>query len=399
MAVPPGLALDLSRLFLSTLRSKPRGIDRVEMLYARWLLAKWPGEAVSVLSPALSPRAFPRARALIGLDMLEAIWGERSRSSLLRDLIRICGSFGLPARTGVPQGAVYLNVGQLILSSPKALRWLGQRPDVTPVFMLHDLIPIDHPEFAAAGETAYFERILQSLTLAKGLILNTQAVADHPRLRGLTARRIVAPLPLSPQFLEPARPSGESAPYVLAYGEIEPRKNFAVLARAWRGLGVDSQAPKLLIVGAPGESMANLDQSLDAWDPQRRRVEVRHGLSTAVLRDLIGGAQAVFAPSFAEGFGLAVAEALAQGAPVVASDIPAHREVGQDRALYLPPDDPTAWAQAAQALTDPAHLARMRTRAAGATPVTPDAYFRAISAALQELALTRAASPLNGSAI
>ncbi|WP_091739998.1 glycosyltransferase [Phenylobacterium immobile] len=369
------------------------------MLYARWLFTRWPGAAVSVLSTPFGALSYPRARAIIGLDILEAIWGETSRSALLQDLIRITGSLGRPARSGVPQNAIYLNVGQVALSAPKTLRWLDARADVTPVFMLHDLIPVDHPEFAGPGEVAYFERILQSLLRARGLILNTHAVAEHPRLRGLTARRIVAPLPLSPAFLASAKPSGESTPYVLAYGEIEPRKNFAVLARAWRSLGRDSPAPRLLIVGAAGEALAGLTQSIDAWDPQRHRVEVRHGLSTDRLRDLIGGAHAVFAPSFAEGFGLAVAEALALGTPVFASDISAHREVGRTHASYLPPHDAVAWAKVALELADPVRLARIRAQAAGETPTTPDAYFGSIQGALLELALTREPTPLNGSDI
>lgn len=400
MAVPPGLVLDLTRLFRSVLRPKPRGIDRVEMLYARWLLARWPSEAYSVLSSNFGARVFKREQALAACDLLETIWGERPRSGLLADLWRMGLLIGFSARRRAPQGAIYLNVGHLTLSTPRALDWVRARPDLTPVFMLHDLIPVDHPKFVNDREAAYFNRILETLSLAEGLILNTSAVAQHPRLAGLRARKIVAHLPLSPAFLEPPSPSGEPQPYVLAYGEIEPRKNLAVLTEAWRRLGADSAAPRLLIAGGAGDGMSRLNRALDAWDPQRRRVEIRHDLSTERLRDLIAGAQAVFAPSFAEGFGLAVAEALTLGTPVVASDIPAHREVGAGRAQYLAPDDVAAWADAALALVDPAHLAGLRAKAASGEPsATPERYFDQISQALMELALTRRGTSLNGSAI
>jgi len=61
---------------------------------------------------------------------------------------------------------------------------------------------------------------------------------------------------------------------------------------------------------------------------------------------LVAGARAVRCPSFAEGYGLAVAEALQLGAPVIASDIAAHREVGGGAADYLDPLDGPAWAGA-----------------------------------------------------
>lgn len=382
MAVPPGLALDLTRLFMSALRGKPRGIDRVEMLYARRLLASWPGDCVSVLSGPPGAQVFSRRRAWIGLDVLEAIWGETTRRSLIPNLFRMGPKVGRPAVSGAPRGAVYLNVGHLSLSSRTGQRWLDARPDVTPIFMLHDLIPVDHPEFVSRREALYFNRILANLARAKGLIFNTEWVARRPRLAHLTPRRLVAPLPLAPAFLEAAGPSGEAEPYVLAIGEVEPRKNFTVLAEAWRRLGPDSSAPRLLIVGAAGDGMAELARALAAWDPRGARVSIRHGVSTNRLRDLIGGARAVFAPSFAEGYGLAVAEGLALGAAVAASDIPAHREVGQARATYLDPADPQAWAGLAAALADPVRAEAMRRQAAGYRPVIAEAYFRDVEAFL-----------------
>ena len=68
------------------------------------------------------------------------------------------------------------------------------------------------------------------------------------------------------------------------------------------------------------------------------------------LRTLYAGA-AVFAfPSRHEGFGLPVLEAMAAGAPVIASDIPSIREVAGDAAVLVPPDDPVAWADALDGL-------------------------------------------------
>jgi len=80
-------------------------------------------------------------------------------------------------------------------------------------------------------------------------------------------------------------------------------------------------------------------------------------------------AAAVLCPSRDEGFGMVALEAMAAGRPVVASDLPAHREVCGDAAFYAPPGDAAAFADATcRALAaSPDHLARARRRAAGFT--------------------------------
>ena len=67
------------------------------------------------------------------------------------------------------------------------------------------------------------------------------------------------------------------------------------------------------------------------------------GLSTPALKRLLDGAIALLMPSFAEGFGLPVAEALAAGVPVIASDILAFREIAGSAAELLDPLDGPAW--------------------------------------------------------
>ena len=92
-------------------------------------------------------------------------------------------------------------------------------------------------------------------------------------------------------------------------------------------------------------------------------------------RDLLAGAAVVAVPSFYEGFGLAAAEAMLAGAPVVASDAGSHREVVGDAGLLVPAGDRDALAGAlARVLGDEAARRRPRRRGpvqAGALTLGP----------------------------
>lgn len=92
-------------------------------------------------------------------------------------------------------------------------------------------------------------------------------------------------------------------------------------------------------------------------------------------------------PSFAEGYGLPVVEALSLGTPVIASDIPVFREITQGCALLRHPLDGPGWLQAIMALSDlgssAAIEARERARAFHA-PSWP-AYFERVDAFLASL--------------
>jgi glycosyltransferase involved in cell wall biosynthesis len=109
-------------------------------------------------------------------------------------------------------------------------------------------------------------------------------------------------------------------------------------------------------------------------------VELRSGLSDEALLHLMAGARALLFPSLAEGWGLPLSEALAMGLPVLASDLPVFREVGQGVPEFLPVGDADAWETAIRAYaaadSNPrmAQLARMR----GYQAITWDEHFRGL---------------------
>lgn len=392
------LALDLTRLSAGALRSTPRGIDRVELLYARHVLATWPGPLFAILATPLGPRLYDRERMRRGIKALEILWGENQDgagchglrvAAALARLLRGGVSSGKAALTSLPLGALYVNVGHLGLSLG-ILDRLARRPDLKIVVMLHDLIPKQYPQLVTAKEGQYFARILARLDQVDGLILTTQAVAETvaTALPTLTCQRLVSPLPVSTAFLSPppVQPSRRAAPqkaYVLACGQVERRKNFAMLVDIWKALSEAGAAPaQLIIAGGDGDASDELSAQLRTWDPNQIIVRRVKGLTTPRLRDLMHGAKALLAPSSAEGFGLPIAEALSLNVPVIASNIPAHREVGGDHAIYIDPADKSAWLSAVQGLSHAPTLAAVRALIHGYAPRTPDAYFREIDAFL-----------------
>jgi glycosyltransferase involved in cell wall biosynthesis len=386
------IAYDATRLFLGPMAVTPRGIDRVDLRYARFFFETWPGDCVGTLPTPWGVRWFDRQRVIRGLDRLEELWSETLQPDedrvLLKIKTRLSGQYGPESREfpkysrriirpafrlldvlsvtrfsfgasvirSLPKNSIYLNVGQLSLSIPLFLFWLRHRPDVNPVFMLHDVIPLEHPEFFWPGDhRLHWKNIAHTARYASGLIV-TSAAAREPVLNALRLRgRAEIPvetvlLPVTPIFLEKDRPDEElgTQNYFVVCGAIEPRKNHLLLLNVWRELVRQrgKRAPKLVVVGSPIRGVtgnAPLLRILEQCPPLHDQVIFARDLSSPALRRLIVHAKALLMPSFAEGFGLPVIEALALGTPVIASDLPAHREVAGDLAIYRDPTDRSGW--------------------------------------------------------
>lgn len=195
---------------------------------------------------------------------------------------------------------------------------------------------------------------LKGLERAAVVFHSTQAVREELLTHGVVdAERLVwAPYGVSPEYQTHAVPGDASEallaplqgrPYLLHVGSAIRRKRLDVLFEVFAALR--AKHPGLMLVQQGGV--------LDA--DQRDRV-ARLGIGDALVqpprqeRPTLAGlyrcASAVLVPSEAEGFGLPVIEALACGAPVVASDLPVLREVGGDACLYRPVGDVAAWADA-----------------------------------------------------
>lgn len=122
---------------------------------------------------------------------------------------------------------------------------------------------------------------------------------------------------------------------VVASGQRRPHKNWDRLIRAL-ALVEEDVRPRLVITGARGEdplAPVVAETGMAPW------VELRGWVEDAELAELRSRARAMAFPTLAEGFGLPILEAMAEGLPVIASDLPVLREVGGEAALWFDPLD------------------------------------------------------------
>ncbi|MFC3125133.1 glycosyltransferase family 4 protein [Pseudoroseomonas globiformis] len=356
--------LDVSRLLGCGRKRTPSGIDRVELAYARRLLTLPEGRC-SFVGQELQGGFTLLPRRLISdlVTALEEAWGAGGREGALRRAARI----GTIAR-----GRLLLGFGRgelsrllqrekrpaFLLVSHRALDRAGpieamRRAGCAFVPLIHDLIPVTHPEYARPGQAEkHLDRIRTTAALADGIVANSLATAEalEPYLAGRATRPpvLVAPLGIDTPAAPNPAPVSEAVPYFVVLGTIEPRKNHLLLLHLWREMArhLGRATPRLLIIGKRGWENENVLDILERCTALDGVVQELGQLPDQRVAELMRGARALLFPSFAEGYGLPLAEALAAGVPAIASDLPALREVGGDVPDYLDPLDGSAWRDA-----------------------------------------------------
>lgn len=395
----PFIAYDLTRLFLAPVHVTPRGIDRVDLGYARHFFQDWRGDAVATLLTPFGVRVMERAAALRVVDHAEELWNEYrdpgddplleclkrklcdhacgpdviQQGKRQRQVVSMAVQFLRQALTlvktsdvrGIAQNGIYLNTGQMGIAIPRFLSWLNRRWDIRSVFMLHDLIPIQHAQFVPPLSSYFHNNMVANTVVhAAGLITTTNAMGSAIRQelsrRGRPRLPVVSvPLPVSPRFLGGRSPDPRLAgvPYFVIVGSIEPRKNHALLLDVWREIVKieGERAPKLVIAGTRWHGHEKVTDVIKRTPELSGTMIEVGGLSTPALHQLMSNARGLLMPSLAEGFGLPIVEALALGVPVIASGIVAHREAGGSGAIYLGADDRAGWVTAIRRLMIEGH--------------------------------------------
>jgi glycosyltransferase involved in cell wall biosynthesis len=231
------------------------------------------------------------------------------------------------------------------------------------VVFVHDLALLRMPQLFTLRKQLMMRPFLRR-SLAAAQVVATVSEAsrrDITDLLGIDGDRIAllpgAPHPscgrVPPDAIARVRAHhGLARPYVLTVGTLEPRKNLLTLLAAFDAVGSGTADLDLVVVGGRGWHDRKLLRALGARGPLGH-VRWLGYVSEHELVALYAGSELFVYPSRFEGFGLPVVEAMACGTPVVASDVPALREVGGDAALFVPPGDAGALAAAmSRLLTD-----------------------------------------------
>ncbi len=354
------VVFDITRLYRNRLAPFGTGIDRIDLAIGLELAARF-GPAcrfVHVCFGGFAEMSAEHARGL--LQALDRRWhdgvgdgGGNLAVPLALGRVRsmISGGFGQEAtyvvasHSGLPQ-----REGYLARFDPG-----GQMQRLA---YIHDLIPLDYPEYQTPRSRAVFRRYLAEL--ATGPLSFAVNSADTGRRLAAYAEaqgwRVASPMVAIPE-MEPAvehasdlpsslKPIFDKGPVFTVLGTIEPRKNHLLLLTLWRQMAEAGEAPQLLVIGKRGWMNDNIVALLDDCAAIQPYVTEVNGLTDGQIAAALSRSCAMLFPSFAEGLGIPMLEAKAAGLKVIASDLPALREIAAEDTVFLNPLDGPGWREA-----------------------------------------------------
>jgi len=237
------------------------------------------------------------------------------------------------------------------------------------VYTVHDLFPLQHPEWYPLQARIGHRRALRALEHAAAVMADStwtrDALVDLPWVDPATVT--VVPPGVTPRFRNSppdeiarvcARLGVEPGGFDLFVGQVSARKNLDVVIDA---LALATSRRPLVIAGPPGDA----SEAIERLARERGVSDLLRWpgfVSDDDLHGLLHAARALLHPCATEGFGLTPLEAMAAGTATVVADAGALPETVGDAARRCPPADPAAWAEAIDALEDDDIVRDLSTR-------------------------------------
>ena len=280
---------------------------------------------------------------------------------------------------------------QALLWSPANTGPLRTRRQVV---TLHDLAPLDHPEWFRPWFASWYRWLLPRLACRVRRVLTVSDFSRGRIITGLAVPReqvdvalpgVGPPFRLMEMRAAEARAvrHGLTGPYVLWVGTMEPRKNLERLLRAWAAVSPNLPEVTLALVGSAGRAFPAADASGAA------RVRRLGRVSDDDLAALYSGAMGLIYVPLYEGFGLPPLEAMACGCPVLASKAGGVPEAVGEAALLVGAEDDAAIAAGLSRLIEDEGL-RHKLRARGLERARVFSWERTAQAVRRSLGAARA---------
>lgn len=411
---------DITRLCKRSGSATPSGIDRVDLAYLKWLHGS--GSVDYVVNGMSGFTQIPRTKGDGLLQLIESKWhGESTHAKThemtemkdtshrirmaskwwrRRQLRKTLSGKNPEALTQVrddldlldvsadpwayridpnwrknDKTGCFFGISHSMLSRTAYMAALAKNKSLKRVFFIHDTIPCDFPEYCSGGEDSrHLLRIRNAFRYGTHIIVNsefTKQRLEHWRklLEERSLPTEVIPIGVDQGLLERTRDltvQGDTKrPYFVILGTIEPRKNHAILLEVWRHFSKSmphDAIPDLIIIGKRGWKNKEVFQALDHCEILREHVRELNDVADAELWPLLQGARAMLFPSFVEGWGMPLVEALSLGVPVIASDIAAFHEAGSGVPELVSPTDANSWVEHITAYMNPESSAPSRQR-------------------------------------
>lgn len=335
------MVIDVSRLLGRLFKRRlPTGVDRVDIEYVRYFAHR----CDALIRFRNHWLLLPHDTSLKLFDILI-----RHDSSKLWTIGKMLAWHYLFSSAVTLEGRKLLNISHSGLNQ-EVYRQKIEQYKLRAIFFVHDLIPIDYPEYSRYGEDGLhryrMETVLRYgggvIVNSKDTLINLETYAKNcslPMIKSLVAYLATAPLP--PASTQPLL----NQPYFVMLGTIEPRKNHWFMLHIWRNIvqKLGQKTPLLIIIGRRGWKYENVVDMLERCSKIRPYVIEKSACTDLELSTYLAHAQALLFPSFVEGYGMPLVEALSIGTPVITSNLSVFREIAGDTPEYLEPLDGEGW--------------------------------------------------------